>query len=136
MTVVIQIRREIVAAMREEAAKTPAQECCGLLAGRDGIVTHIFPAANMLASATAYEIAPEELFRAMKAMRTANLQLMGIYHSHPRGENRPSRTDIERAFYPETPYFVLSPLPDAPRPVRAFVIRDGRVTEVRIEIPS
>ena len=136
MTTVVQIRREILAAMREESAKTPAQECCGLLAGRDGIITHIFPAVNALASATAYEIAPQELFRAMKAMRAANLQLLGIYHSHPRGENRPSRTDIERAFYPETPYFVLSPLPDAPRPVRAFVIRDGRVTEVRIEIPS
>jgi [CysO sulfur-carrier protein]-S-L-cysteine hydrolase len=133
---IVRIRREILAAMREEAAKTLEQECCGLLAGRDEIITHIFPAANVLASATAYEIAPEELLHAMKAMRAANLHLMGIYHSHPRGENHPSRTDIERAFYPDTPYFILSPLPDAPQPVRAFVIRDGRVTEVRIEIPS
>ena len=120
--------------MREEAAKTLAQECCGLLAGRDGIISAIFPARNVHANpAIAYEIAPQELFRAMKEIRAKQLKLMGIYHSHPRGENFPSRTDIERAFYPDTPYFILSPLPDAPQPVRAFWIRDGQVEEQNIE---
>jgi [CysO sulfur-carrier protein]-S-L-cysteine hydrolase len=123
--------------MREEAAEHAAQECCGLLAGRDGIITHIFPAPNIHSqAATAYEIAPAELFGVMKKIREENLQLLGIYHSHPRGENLPSRTDVERAFYPDTPYFILSPLPDAPQPVRAFLIRDGRVTELKIEITS
>ncbi len=135
MTPLVRIRREILAAMREEVSKAPAQECCGVLAGRDGIITAIFPAANALQSATAYEIAPQELFRVMKEIRTANLQLMGIYHSHPAGENRPSRSDVERAFYPETPYFILSPLPDASQPVRAFLIRDGGFTELKIETP-
>jgi [CysO sulfur-carrier protein]-S-L-cysteine hydrolase len=120
--------------MREEASKTPARECCGVLAGRDGIITHIFPAVNALASATAYEIAPQELFRVMKEIRAAKLHMIGIYHSHPRGENVPSRSDVERAFYPETPYFILSPFPDAPHPVRAFSIRDGAFTELQIEI--
>lgn len=121
--------------MREEAAKTLTRECCGLLAGRDEIITHIFPATNAHPQpATAYEIAPQELFRVMKEIRAKELQLMGIYHSHPHGENRPSRSDIERAFYPDTPYFILSPLPDAPQPVRAFLIRDGEVTELKIEI--
>ena len=120
--------------MLEEAAKTPVQECCGLLAGRDGIITHIFPAANALASATAYEIAPQELFRVIKKIRGEKLQLLGIYHSHPRGQNFPSRSDVERAFYPETPYFILSPLPGAPQPVRAFLIRDSNVAELKIEL--
>lgn len=119
--------------MREEAAKAPAQECCGVLAGRDEVITHIFPAANALASPTAYEIAPQELFRVMKKIREEKLELMGIYHSHPRGENRPSPTDIQRAFYPNTPYFILSPTSDAPRTVRAFLIDDGEVTELKIE---
>jgi [CysO sulfur-carrier protein]-S-L-cysteine hydrolase len=125
----------MVAAMREEVAKTPAQECCGLLAGRDEVIMHIFPATNAHANpATAYEIAPQELFRVMKTIREEKLQLLGIYHSHPRGENFPSRSDIERAFYPNTPYFILSPAPDAPQPLRAFLIRDGEVTELKIEI--
>src|SRR5690348_7861571 len=131
----IRIRREIVAKMREEAARKPRRECCGLLAGRDGIISGIFPARNAHANpATGYEIAPRELFQFMREMRAQDLQLLGIYHSHPRGENRPSRTDIEQAFYPDTPYFILSPLPDAPQPVRAFLIRNGEVTEMTVEI--
>lgn len=121
--------------MGEEAATAPAQECCGLLAGRDEAITHIFPATNAHAQpATAYEIAPQELFCVIKEIRAKQLDLLGIYHSHPRGENRPSRSDIERAFYPDTPYFILSPLRDAPQPVRAFLIRDGKVNELRIEV--
>lgn len=121
--------------MREDAAKTPTQECCGLLAGSNGIITHICPATNAHSQpATAYEIAPHELFRVMKEIRTANLELLGIYHSHPRGENRPSRSDVERAFYPDTPYFILSPLPDAPQPVRAFLIRQGSVVDLKLEV--
>lgn len=88
---------------------------------------------NALASATEYEIAAKELFRLMKEIRAAGLQLMGIYHSHPNGDNAPSRRDIEQAFYPETPYFVLSPLLKAPQPIRAFFIRDGQVQELNVE---
>lgn len=130
----VRVQREIVTAMREEAAKTPEQECCGLLAGREGIISEIFPARNAHAHpATGYEIAPRELFQFMREMRARRLELLGIYHSHPRGENRPSRTDVGQAFYPDTPYFILSPLPDASHPVRAFLIRNGQVTEVPIQ---
>lgn len=120
--------------LSQEAGRAPNEECCGLLAGRDGVIAAIFPAKNALASATEYEIAPEELFRLMRAIRKAELELLGIYHSHPRGENYPSRRDIERAYYPDVAYFVLSPPPEAARPVRAFSIRDGRVQELAIEI--
>lgn len=121
--------------MREEAAKTPTQECCGLLAGREGIINALFPARNLHANpATAYEIAPQELFQFMREIRARNLELLGICHSHPRGENRPSQRDIEQAFYPDTPYIILSPQHDAPQPVRAFLIRNGQVTELKVEI--
>jgi proteasome lid subunit RPN8/RPN11 len=133
--VTIRIRSQIFAQLREEAAKAPAQECCGLLAGREGIINALFPAQNAHANpATAYEIAPQELFQFMREIRARHLQLLGIYHSHPRGENRPSPRDMEQAFYPDTPYFILSPLPNEPHPVRAFLIRDGQVTELKVEI--
>lgn len=135
MNDIVRIRREILSAMREEATKTPAKECCGLLAGRDGIITHIFPAMNAHPNpATAYEIAPQELLRFMREIRARNLQLLGIYHSHPRGENFPSATDVERAFYPDTPYFILSLLPDAPQPVRAFLIRDDEIADLHVKM--
>ncbi len=104
-----------------------------MLAGRDGIISSILAAANALESATSYEIAPEELFRLIREMRSIGLELLGIYHSHPTGKNRPSSRDIERAYYPDAAYFVVSPLPGEPLPVRAFSIHEGRVTELAIK---
>ena len=132
MPSLIQIRREVLTQVLEEALRFPNRECCGLLAGLDSIITQAFPATNALASVTAYEIAPDELFRLMKEIRADGLEMMGIYHSHPKGDNSPSSTDISRAYYPNAAYFIISPLPDSPQPVRAFSIRDGRFTELKI----
>jgi proteasome lid subunit RPN8/RPN11 len=120
-----------------KARQQPARECCGLLAGRDGVITHVRPATNAAADpAASYEIAPEELFRLMREMRAARLDLLGIYHSHPNGKNEPSPRDVERAYYPDAAYFIISPLAAAARPVRAFSIRDGRVTELEIQVET
>ena len=130
----IRVRAGIVAEMLRHARSEPRIECCGLLAGRDEGITAIFPAKNALASATAYEIAPQELFQIFRRLRSEGLDLMGIYHSHPAGENAPSPRDIEQACYPHEAYFIILPDPGAPRAVRAFFIRDGHVEELEIEI--
>ncbi len=116
-----------------EARREPELECCGLLAGRDGVISAVLPARNALRSATAYEIAPAELFSLFRRMRAEGLDHMAIYHSHPRGENAPSPADVERAFYPAA-YFILSPLPDAAQPVRAFRIGGGEVRELIVRM--
>jgi len=66
-------------------------------------------------------------------MRAAALEHLGIYHSHPFGANVPSKLDLERAYYPEVAYFIVSPRPEAPQPVRAFSIHNGRFTELTID---
>lgn len=126
--------------MLDHAGREPSRECCGLLAGRDGVITSALSAMNAASDpAVAYEIAPQELFRLMHEIRAARLELLGIYHSHPKGENEPSPTDIARAFYPDAAYFIISPRAvsmsgGAAQPVRAFSIRDGRATELKIEV--
>ena len=130
------IRKAIVERMAEEARGAAPQECCGLLAGREGVISQIFPAANVLASATEFEIAPVELFRIFRAMREAGLEHMGIYHSHPRGMNIPSPTDVKRAYYSDAAYFIISALPQVAQPVRAFRIRDGRFTELAVSVQA
>ena len=128
----IRIRREVLESLIEEARRDPAIECCGLLAGTGAVITEIFPARNALASPTAFEIAPEELFRLFHQMRDRGLDHLGIYHSHPTTDNAPSPSDIDRAYYPDAIYLVLSPQANAPRPVRAFEIRDGAAMEKEI----
>ncbi len=129
----IRIRADVLSQVVEEARHDPATECCGLLAGRDAVITAIFPARNALASPVAFEIAPEELFRLFRRMRAMGLEHLGIYHSHSTGENFPSARDIERAFYPDAAYLIVSLQPGAAQPVRAFTIRDGNVSELAIE---
>jgi proteasome lid subunit RPN8/RPN11 len=137
---VMRIRQEIVAAICEHARQTPQAECCGLLASRDGVIARAFPATNAARDlAASYEIAPEELFRLMRAIRTAKLEFAGIYHSHPNGLNEPSTRDVAQAFYPDAAYFIVSPhteLSKAPAPniIRAFSICEGKVEELQLEI--
>lgn len=97
-------------------------------------MTRIFAASNIMASATEYAIAPKELFKSMREIREAKLDFMGIYHSHPTGDNKPSARDIERAYYPDVAYFILSPREETSKPIRAFSIRDGRAEELGIQI--
>ena len=131
----VSIAKHVAEQLVEHSRWHPATECCGLLAGRNGVIGRVFVAANAAGDpATSYEIAPEELFRLMRAIRAAGLELLGIYHSHPNGRNEPSPRDIERAYYPDAAYFVISPSEDAAQPMRAFSIGDGRVTELAIEI--
>jgi len=129
----VRITHEACYAVVAHARRERGQECCGLLAGRGGVITTVFPAKNALASATAYEIAPAELFRMFHQMRELGLDHLGIYHSHPASENAPSPTDIERAYYPDVAYVIVSPREDSPRPVRAFSIRDEGVAELEVE---
>jgi [CysO sulfur-carrier protein]-S-L-cysteine hydrolase len=130
----IRIERQVLQHLLTQARWDPLIECCGFLAGRDGVVSAIVPARNALVSATAYEIAPDELFALFRRIREKGLEHLGIYHSHPNSDNAPSPTDIERAYYPDAAYFIVSPQPDATRPVRAFRIAGGRVDELQIEV--
>ena len=130
----VRITAAALDALRAHARREPAVECCGLLAGRDSVIFTVLPARNALASATAFEIAPIELFEMFQRMRSLGLEHMGIYHSHPAGDNAPSRRDIGRAYYPGVAYFIISPLAGAPNPVRAFSIRDERAVELKIEV--
>lgn len=134
MRTAIVVRNSVLASLVGHAAQEPEHECCGLLAGRDGVITLAMAARNAAADpAKNYEIAPEELFRLMREMRVAALRLMGIYHSHPKSNNEPSPRDIERAYYPDVAYFILSPQSNS-APVRAFSIREGRVNELEIVV--
>lgn len=131
----VRIRRAVLSSLIAQARKNPDEEICGLLSGRDGEILEIFPATNAAEKpATSYEIGPREMFQSMRTLRRAKLDLLGIYHSHPRTINEPSPTDISMAFYQDVAYFIASPREDAEKPVRAFTIRDGAAQELEMEV--
>ena len=131
----VRILASIVQNLSAQAQKDSHHECCGLLAGRENLITRTFPAINAAINpATSYEIAIPQLFEFMREIRAAGLDFLGIYHSHPNGKNEPSPRDIAWAYYPDAAYFIISLLAGAPHPVRAFSIREGCVKELEIQI--
>lgn len=130
----LRMSRAVFDRLLVEARANPEIECCGLLAGRDALISAVLPARNALQSSTSYEIAPAELFALFRRMRAKGLEHLGIYHSHPKGDNAPSSLDLERAFYPDAAYLIVSPNAGASRPIRAFRIIEGRARELSLEI--
>jgi proteasome lid subunit RPN8/RPN11 len=107
------------------------KEGCGLIAGT---LTgqRFIPVRNVSDSPNAYEMDPQELIDALRNIRTANEQLIAIYHSHPNAPARPSRHDVDRAYYPDAAYLIVS-LEDPKRPqTAAFRIVEGEVLEVEL----
>ena len=77
-----------------QAAEAHPHECCGLLLGEGGRITHAHPTANVHPDpATHFEIDPAALIAAYKAEREGGPRILGYYHSHPNGRAEPSPTD-------------------------------------------
>lgn len=111
-------------------------EVCGLVAGRNSRAEAVYPGRNVSATpAVAYELDPDTLAR-MIAFEDAGLELIAIYHSHPRGPEVPSPTDIAHASYPESIYLIVSlAAPDRPA-LRGFRIARGAVSEVEVRVEA
>lgn len=108
-------------------------ETCGLVAGRKGAAERLVPLPNAEKTNTTYLAEPRAQFEAFRAMRRDGLDMLGIYHSHPATEAYPSARDIELALYPDTRYLIVSLAGDAPV-VRSFFIKEGKVSEEKLEI--
>jgi len=150
------IPQSILDEMVVRARALAPHECCGLLAGKDGRVTHHYRIRNVVATndlgvkqlfddakvATMEQMTPEEradiafwmdtkeMFTAQKDMRAKGIDLLASYHSHPVSPARPSPTDIKAlALYPDVFHIIIS-LQDQANPVaNAFRIADGNVTQ-------
>jgi proteasome lid subunit RPN8/RPN11 len=120
---------EIVAHAHADAPN----ECCGMIATRDGEAVKIYPAENAAASPLRYEIDGAEQYRIQMAIEDAGLDLGAIYHSHTRSDPYPSQTDINLAFYPDSLYLIVG-VAQGQAEVRAFEIRDGQVSEVELRV--
>ncbi len=116
---------EMIGHAREEAPN----ECCGIIAGQDGLAVKLFRARNSEASPYNYNVDSHDLFRIHRECDGNGWEFLTIYHSHTASEAYPSSTDVRLAFWPET-YYVLVSLQDPENPaVRAFRIVDGAVDE-------
>jgi proteasome lid subunit RPN8/RPN11 len=114
------------------ARSTYPEECCGFLLGVDSghrTILRALAAQNVnegLPTRT-YNINPTDLVRADEEARRSNLELIGIYHSHPDVPPQPSQVDLEHA-WPWYTYLVLSLQNGEPTDVAAWALSQDRST--------
>src|ERR1700731_2496734 len=124
----MRIARALYDDIIEHAREDAPNECCGMIASRDGEAVKVYRAANAAASPLRYEIDGAEQYRIQMAIDDRDLELGAIYPPHTRSEPYPSQTDINLAFYPDALYVIVGVAGAEPL-VRAFTIRDGTVAE-------
>jgi len=121
---------EMVAHARDDLPN----ECCGVVASRDGAAEVVHRAVNAAASPLRYEIDSKDFLRIYNLIDDAGQDVGAIYHSHTRSAAYPSQTDINLALWPDAIYIIVS-LANAEAPdVKAFSIVDRKVEEVPLEI--
>ena len=112
-------------------------ECCGVLAGRDGVAISVVRAGNVEESPYRFKIDPLQYAKLERAMDDADTVPLGFYHSHTGSEAVPSPTDVRMmgAFFgPPYVHFVIG-LKDPEKPeVRIWFIHEGDKTEQQFEI--
>lgn len=124
----IAIPAEIRAAIGSHAENCFPDECCGLIASdSQGRIKFAYPTTNFRASPSTYTVDPDEHLRALIHAEQMGWWLSGVFHSHPAGPPFPSETDLAQAREPEWLYLIA-----ADSNLRAFIIRDGQVSEVEL----
>ena len=90
----VEVASAVVEAVIAHAREAAPVECCGLLFGNDQTITSHQPTVNVHpAPQSRFEIDPQVLIDAHRAMRSGGPRLVGYYHSHPGGWPVPSATD-------------------------------------------
>ncbi|HWE13088.1 MAG TPA: M67 family metallopeptidase [Solirubrobacteraceae bacterium] len=129
----MRIPRELYDEMVAHAQAEAPNECCGMIASRNGEAVTLYRAENAAASPLRYEIDGAEQYRIQMAIDDEDLDLGAIYHSHTRSAPYPSQTDINLAFYPDSMYVIVGLAGDEPE-VKAYEIRDGRVADAELSV--
>ena len=127
-------RRAVRAAIVAHARREAPRECCGLLLGDRGRILFALPMANVAADPIVrFRVDDRAHLEARRLVRrfVPPLGIVGVYHSHPKGEPQPSETDLAEAHYPEWVYLIAG-VRGGRVAVRGFRIARRRALEVRI----
>ena len=128
------LNRKHAKEMVAHALEDDPNECCGILAGKDGEVLALYRMTNVEASPYRYRMDPKELLKVYREIDDSGSDIIAIYHSHTHSEAYPSATDVRLATWPEARYILVSLLDKKNPPIRAFHIENGAVTEEEMEI--
>lgn len=124
--------REILEDIRRHAAETYPEECCGLLIGRlsdgqnEAVGARPVQNRNENRRVDRYVIDPDDYRKIDREARREELDIVGIYHSHPDHPAEPSSTDLEQATFPGFTYVIVSVENGLPADLTAWTLAPDR----------
>ena len=130
----MEIAPELVDRVVAHARRDFPNECCGMIAVKDGRAVSVHEARNVAASPLRFEVDGLEVHRTIERIESAGAALGAIYHSHTRSAPYPSQTDINfAAGWPGVEWIIVGLRKGSDESVvRSYRIDDGRVTEVEL----
>jgi proteasome lid subunit RPN8/RPN11 len=137
----IVLDQQMFAEMHSHAASTYPEECCGLMFGRlsfengsdknGGAIKKVLRLRRMKNAFDPkeryhrYTIDPKEFLEAEKDADDKGDEIVGIYHSHPNAQARPSAFDRDHA-WPTLSYVVIEVRESKALETRSWVLKDDR----------
>lgn len=121
---------ELVAHARDDLPN----ECCGMIAARDGRFTAHFRARNEFESPMRFQIDSADQIRITNEIEARGDEIGAIFHSHPNSEARPSQTDVNLARWWPGVLWVICSLENDEPVLRAFKIDGSEVEEVELVV--
>lgn len=120
----------------DHAKKCSPAESCALLFGKEdsntSTVREIFLTENTENSPVNFTISNEELLRGYQEAERKGLDVIGIFHSHPHSEARPSSTDKKFMMINPVVWVIFSNAQDQ---LNAFVL-ESEISPVLIKIQA
>lgn len=124
----IQLNPDSLNTVQQHAEQAFPYECCGFLYGEEGEprqITLARPVENTKEGdqRRRFEIAPPDYLRAEQYALQHNLNLLGIYHSHPQHPAIASEHDLRQA-QPYFSYLIVSVLDGRAADYKSWRLRD------------
>ena len=122
--------------MVDHALAEDPNECCGILAGKNGEIDKIYRMVNTESSPYRYNLDPQEQIQVDRDISDTGRKMMAIYHSHTHSEAYPSATDSRLAnpWYTDIVYILVSLLNRENPQIRAFRIESDAAIEEEVHI--
>ena len=131
----MRIERGLLDRIVAHARRDFPNECCGMIAMRDGTAVAVHEATNVAASPLRFEVEGREIIRAQDDFEAEGADMGAIYHSHTRSDPYPSQTDVNFARgWPGVEWLIVGVRRDGEPTVRSFRIDDGVIEEVEVHV--
>ena len=126
------LSKDVYQALIEHAKSLAPIESCGYLAGKEQRLLRFFPMINKDNREDHFSFDPKEQFQVVKEARADELDLLAVYHSHPKSPARLSAEDVSLFNDEQMLYLILS-LNEAQPVLKGFRIKKPSQTEIRVD---